>query len=129
MTKLPRRSSAEKKKLVWLAVRKSIPCSPSSTQTKAARQLRVIHKSGGGTRLCTSGDAQSAPRRSDGRVPSDAHRYGVGAGLATLCGGGGGVIRQSINFHTASTSNAVMMAATNCRVRVNLFRESIDPLR
>ncbi len=47
--------------------------------------------------------------------------YGVAAGIAILFGGGGGVIRQSINFHTASTSNAVMIAATNCRVSVKLF--------
>src|SRR6478735_12773308 len=55
--------------------------------------------------------------------------YGVAVGMATAFGGGGGVIRQSINFHTASTSNPVMIAATNCRVRVKLFRERVDPLR
>ncbi len=55
--------------------------------------------------------------------------YGVAVGMATAFGGGGGVIRQSINFHTASTSNAVMIAATNCRVGVKLFRERVDPLR
>ena len=46
---------------------------------------------------------------------------GVAVGVAILFGGGGGVIRQSINFHTASTSKAVMIAATNCRVRLRLL--------
>ena len=55
--------------------------------------------------------------------------YGVAAGAAILFGGGDGVIRQSINFQTASTSNAVMIAATNCRVDVKLLREGIDSLR
>src|SRR5205823_3056725 len=68
-TKLPRLSSAEKKKPVWLAVRKSIRCLPSSTQTKAARQPRVIHKLGGGTCFCTSGTRARASLRSDGCVP------------------------------------------------------------
>ena len=49
--------------------------------------------------------------------------------MAILFGGGGGVIRQSINFQTARASNAVMIAATNCRVDVKLFREGIDSLR
>jgi len=56
-------------------------------------------------------------------------RYGAAVGVAILFGGGGGVIRQSINFQTASASNAVMIAATNCRVDVKLLREGIDPLR
>src|SRR5438874_2603860 len=51
------------------------------------------------------------------------------AGAVLRFGGSGGVIRQSINFQTASTSNAVMIAATNCRVDVKLLREGIDPLR
>jgi hypothetical protein len=55
--------------------------------------------------------------------------YGVAAGVVTLFGGGGGVIRQSINFQTASTSNAVMIAATKRRVDVELLREGIDALR
>ena len=55
--------------------------------------------------------------------------YGVAVGVAILFGGGGGVIRQSINFQTASTSNAVMIAATKRRVDVELLREGIDALR
>jgi hypothetical protein len=49
-----------------------------------------------------------------------------------LFGGGGGAIRQSINFQTARTSSAVMIAATTCRVRVSrtgLLRKSVDSLR
>src|SRR5207248_1922075 len=57
-------------------------------------------------------------------------RYGVGAGVARLFDGGdGGVIRQSINFQTANTNNAVMIAATNWRGRVRLLRKGVDPLR
>ena len=47
-------------------------------------------------------------------------------------GGGGGVIRQSINFQTKRMSNAVMIAATICRVRVSrtgLLRKGVDSLR
>jgi len=59
-------------------------------------------------------------------------RYGFAAGVATLFGGGGGVIRQSINFQTASTSNAVRIAPTTCRMRLSrkrLLRKRVDPLR
>src|SRR2546430_9163038 len=59
-------------------------------------------------------------------------RYGFAAGVAMLFGGGGGVIRQSINFQTASTSNAVRIAPTTCRMRLSrkrLLRKRVDPLR
>src|SRR4029077_18465304 len=59
-------------------------------------------------------------------------RYGFAAGIATLFGGGGGVIRQSINFQTASMSNAVRIAPTTCRMRLSrkrLLRKRVDPLR
>ena len=55
-------------------------------------------------------------------------RYGFAAGVAMLFGGGGDVIRQSINFQTASTSNAVRIAATTCRVRLSRtgYSESVS---
>src|SRR5205814_9539835 len=57
---------------------------------------------------------------------------GLGVGVEMLFGGGGGVIRQSINFQTKRMSNAVMIAATTCRVRVSrtgLLRKGVDSLR
>jgi predicted ABC-type sugar transport system permease subunit len=59
----------------------------------------------------------------------EADGYGVAEGAAILCGGGGGVIRQSMNFQAPSTTNAVMIAATNCRVDVKLLRKGIYALR
>ena len=59
-------------------------------------------------------------------------RYGFAAGVAMLFGGGGAAIRQSINFQTTSTSNAVRIAAMTCRVRLSrkrLLRKGVDPLR
>ena len=76
-------------------------------------------------------DAQKRVPPSSSKTPARA-RYGFAAGVAMLFGGGGAVIRQSINFHTTSTSNAVRIAATTCRVRLSrkrLLRKGVDPLR
>ena len=55
----------------------------------------------------------------DRSIATALSRYGFAVGVGMLFGGGGGVIRQSINFQTSRTSNAVMIAATTCRVRVS----------
>src|SRR5205823_13233589 len=68
----------------------------------------------------------------DRSIATALSRYGFAVGVGMLFGGGGGVIRQSINFQTTRTSSAVMIAATTCRVRVSrtgLLRKGVDPLR
>ena len=98
-------------------------------QTKAARRPRAIRRHSrpgpeaklenfqAWTRRNVADAAGSCVDSSQAGRLTSIPRYGAAVGVAILFGGGGGVIRQSINFQTASASNAVMIAATNCRVR------------
>src|SRR5436305_13993122 len=98
------------------------------TSTKAAQQPPIIPRPVAQPSWL-SGQRASCPFIS---IANASRRYGFAAGVGMRLGGGGGVIRQSINFQTKRMSNAVMIAATICRVRVSrtgLLRKGVDSLR
>src|SRR5438270_2208081 len=79
-------------------------------------------------------NSSGGAERRKGKPVSASGRGLVGQGVlvcAGRAGGGGGRIRQSINFHTASTNRRVMIAPTSCRLQdcpKALLRQRIDSL-
>jgi hypothetical protein len=76
--------------------------------------------------------------RSSQAFPQDVRHQGLGASAVIGLGGGGGCIRQSINFQTAITVIITAMVAIQYRngdtgelslsAGTSLFRQRVDPL-
>jgi hypothetical protein len=112
---------AEKKKAASKIVPTLRRCSNLSMPTKAEKSR---------SRSCSGGLRPSKKNDPPLLVEESFPIYGA-AGCAGSDGGGGGCMRQSMNFHTARTTNTTIIAAMTLRTRDSptpLLRERVDSL-